>query len=296
MVEQRLISQRPSQGIAKVEWVGHTWNGITVRLVEKHLQPGIAWADMSADSAVIVVCLYQRGGYFDARLKLEHATARSRLDPGFAVWVPPNRTVFGYSEDARLIRNVRLTFEIDRAAALLGEEFDFARLRDPIPMLYDGRVTRCARLLADACADPETGGPLYAESLTTALLSAFFHAAQRRSPGKPAGGLDALRLRRATEYLRGNWGAGLSLATLAGMSELSESQFARAFRTSTGLPPYQWALQAKIQKAQELLVKAEAPIAVIAMDVGFADQSHFTKAFKRLTGTTPRRWQRDRRS
>ena len=62
-----------------------------------------------------------------------------------------------------------------------------------------------------------------------------------------------------------------------------------------GLPPHQWMLQARVRKAQELLAKGDLPISAIAIDVGFSDQSHFTKAFRRQVGVTPKRWQRDRK-
>ena len=56
------------------------------------------------------------------------------------------------------------------------------------------------------------------------------------------------------------------------------------------LPPYKWVLKERIRRAQALMAATATPIADIAAMAGFADQSHFTKAFRRVTGTTPRYW------
>jgi AraC-like DNA-binding protein len=111
----------------------------------------------------------------------------------------------------------------------------------------------------------------------------------------PSGGLASWRLRRATEYLEADLSKSIDLGRVAQLSGLSLSHFARAFKASTGMPPYRWVLQARIKRAQELLDEGAQPITAISLELGFVDQSHFTRAFRRLTGSTPRRWQRDHR-
>ncbi|HEX4165690.1 MAG TPA: AraC family transcriptional regulator, partial [Bryobacteraceae bacterium] len=154
---------------------------------------------------------------------------------------------------------------------------------------------QCAKLLSEACLDPPSASRLYGESLTTALLAAFWSNPDRTPRKRRSGGLSPWQLRLSIEYLKENFTRDISLQDLVNLSGLSQSQFARAFKVSTGLPPYQWVLQARVQKSQEMLAKADEPVASIAAGVGFADQSHFTKAFRRVTGITPKRWQRDRK-
>jgi transcriptional regulator GlxA family with amidase domain len=79
------------------------------------------------------------------------------------------------------------------------------------------------------------------------------------------------------------------------MTGLSQSHFSRAFKESTGVPPYRWHLNARIKRAQELLLAGRLPIAQVAAATGFADQAHFTRVFVKVTGATPAAWQRDRR-
>jgi AraC family transcriptional regulator len=87
----------------------------------------------------------------------------------------------------------------------------------------------------------------------------------------------------------------ISLEEMAKLVGLSQSQFARSFKISTGMPPYKWSLDARIKRAQELLLLGKESISAIAIQTGFADQSHFTKTFRHATGATPKDWQRSRK-
>lgn len=107
------------------------------------------------------------------------------------------------------------------------------------------------------------------------------------------GGLSRSQLRRATTFLAK--GALASLAEIAAKLGLSPSQLSRAFKTSTGFPPHRWQLNHRIAKAQELLRFSGLPLSQIALATGFAEQSHFTRVFKKVVGVSPGAWQRDNR-
>jgi AraC family transcriptional regulator len=94
------------------------------------------------------------------------------------------------------------------------------------------------------------------------------------------------------DYLETHMMQDISLEEMAKLAELSQSQFARLFKSSPGMPPYKWSLDARIKRAQELLLLGKESISAIAIQTGFADQSHFTKTFRRATGVTPKEWQR----
>jgi AraC-like DNA-binding protein len=237
-----------------------------------------------------------RGGYSDPRFKLDQPTPRSRYDTGFAVWTPANHTIWGFSERAYFVREVRLTLDAAHLVNLLEDEFDHTLAKDPLILIYDSRITQCADLLAGACIEPMDGDRIYGESLTTAIFAALFSAWRRKNPQGIGSGLTSWQLRRSTEYMQAHLTEDISLAELANLAKLSQSQFARAFRDSTGVPPYRYILRSRIQRAEQMLAKTHAPIAEIAAQVGFADQSHFTKAFRRFVGATPKRWRQDRQS
>jgi len=84
------------------------------------------------------------------------------------------------------------------------------------------------------------------------------------------------------------------LAELACLCRLSRSYFARAFKQTTGTPPHRWLLQHRISRARELLERTTRPISDIALECGFADQSHLTRAFSRMLCATPAAWRRQR--
>jgi AraC family transcriptional regulator len=67
--------------------------------------------------------------------------------------------------------------------------------------------------------------------------------------------------------------------------------FARRFKQTTGRAPYQYVLEWKIRRAQQLLRAGELPIAAVGDALGFASPTHFSAAFKRAVGQSPREFQ-----
>ena len=107
------------------------------------------------------------------------------------------------------------------------------------------------------------------------------------------GGLAPWQVKRACEKLDANLGGTLSLQQVAAEFGLSVSYFSRAFRVSTGLPPHRWLLRQRVKAAQQLMSVQDLPLSEIAISVGFANQSHFTKVFSTQVGVSPAAWRRD---
>ncbi|MDQ0830599.1 AraC-like DNA-binding protein [Streptomyces achromogenes] len=128
--------------------------------------------------------------------------------------------------------------------------------------------------------------PLEAESRLPWLLTAL---ARRHSTARPVCDMipgaehitRAVRTRLTDELL-----APPSLADLAAELGLSRYQLLRAFRTTTGIPPYAWLAQYRVTRARALLESGLRPAEVAAL-VGFADQAHLTRWFRRVLGVTP---------
>jgi AraC-like DNA-binding protein len=149
------------------------------------------------------------------------------------------------------------------------------------------------RALAEELSVPNVYGRLYAETLTLALLVDLFrHQAGPRRIGPVKGGLAPWQLRSVEEMIHGRLAEDLSLAELAGVTDLSKSHFARAFRRSTGLPPHQYQLNARVERAKRLLRHGDLTLTEIGLDCGFKEQSQFIRAFRRLVGVSPGTWQR----
>jgi len=95
------------------------------------------------------------------------------------------------------------------------------------------------------------------------------------------------QVRKALEYLHDTYTQEFSLDRIADAAGLSKYYLERVFKKATGLPPHTYVLMLRIEAAKKLLASSSMPIAEIAMELGFSDQSHFTNAFKRRTGFTP---------
>ena len=81
--------------------------------------------------------------------------------------------------------------------------------------------------------------------------------------------------------------AGLTVGQLAAVARLSPYHFARQFKAATGLPPHQYVVARRGERAQQLLRQGDNSLAEVAARVGFSDQSQFCHHFKRLVGVTP---------
>ena len=154
--------------------------------------------------------------------------------------------------------------------------------------MYNERVTKCAKLIAEEFTTKLPENRMYGESLTTALMASLFgsHDVSTRIES----GLARWQLKRVLEFLEAHLAEDIGLEELAQLVGLSQSQFARAFKASTGLSPYKWCLHNRIKRAQEMLLNSNDSLSEIALHHGFADQSHFTKTFRLVTGTTPANW------
>ena len=69
---------------------------------------------------------------------------------------------------------------------------------------------------------------------------------------------------------------------------MSPHYFSQLFKESTGITPHQYVIRCRIDRAKDLLKQGKLSIAEIAKEVGFVDQSHLHRHFKRLVGVTPK--------
>jgi AraC family transcriptional regulator len=79
---------------------------------------------------------------------------------------------------------------------------------------------------------------------------------------------------------------------MAGLLGLSPYHFARMFRRAVGVPPHQYVLQRRVERAKGLLLAGRLGLSDVALAVGFSDQSHLTRVFRRAVGITPARFRR----
>jgi AraC family transcriptional regulator len=179
---------------------------------------------------------------------------------------------------------------VTRVAA---ESFELDPSRTVVPPLDGLNVTelRSAMLAVDAeLRAGGGGGPLMAESLATILAVHLIRhtTGARRLPASADGVLPRRKLRTVMEYIMENLEGSPTLEQMAAIAHLSPYHFARQFKATTGLPPYQYVIARRVERAQHLLrADDELSLVEVALRVGFSDQSKLSFQFKRIVGVTP---------
>lgn len=96
-------------------------------------------------------------------------------------------------------------------------------------------------------------------------------------------------VRQALSHLARHFAAPITLGELAALTRRTPFQLIRAFRKELGVTPHAMLIRIRIERAAELLA-AGVPIAGVAADLGFVDQTHFGRHFKRIHRRTPGRF------
>jgi len=152
--------------------------------------------------------------------------------------------------------------------------------------LIDPVIEGLGMALLPVLEHPERAPHMFVEHVLLALGAHLIHRfGEPRAEHR--GGLSIRQLQHARDFVDAHLSENISLSDLAASCSLSVSHFARAFRLSTGMPPHRFLMEQRVARARELLTRTKLPLCVIAVECGFADQSHLTKVFRRVLGVTP---------
>jgi len=162
-----------------------------------------------------------------------------------------------------------------------------AQLRDP-------RIDQLTRFLADELAYPgRAGGALMLDALSVALAVALVRSCTNATTPKRGGPrLAGWQIRRATERLADDLASDVRLGELAQQCGLSPFHFARAFKSSVGMPPYRYQRHLRIERAKTLLTETNRSVTELAAEVGYESAQSFGRAFRQETGVSPSQYRR----
>jgi len=134
------------------------------------------------------------------------------------------------------------------------------------------------------------GGRLFMDCMATALAVQLLrkHSSASRSCSPVKHPMGRHSLRQVQTYIEVNLHGSLSLQALADVAGMSVSHLKATFRAATGMPVHQYVIRRRVERAALLLQVGNLPISQIALDVGFAHQSHLALHLKRLLGTSPK--------
>jgi len=103
----------------------------------------------------------------------------------------------------------------------------------------------------------------------------------------PSNGLSRERLQRVYDHIEAHLDNRLTLTDLAAVACLSPYHFSRSFKQAVGIGPQRYVTKRRLERAKTLMRRTTQPLALIAQEVGFSDQSHLTSVFRREIGVTP---------
>ena len=309
------VSDSPGAEQAPVDFLDHRVESVRVS------SRGLGWSVINfqrRDSApasralpkgskqhLIFLCL--SGG----RITRESAGERAEHDtaPGFVTFLP-SHTPVRFSWKTRISCSVIALDPafVDTVAqqvfGLSPEHYRFVLTERST----DTAINNIAGVLSREVVRAEPGSKLYAESLANILavhlLRHYAACADGRELQSCAGvenaeaepaqtqGTQPRAVAEALQFIHENYANDLSLNEIAKAVNLSPFHVARLFKQSLGVSPHQYLIQLRVNSARSLLSagSGERSLAEVASAVGFADQSHLTRHFKRIVGVTPRQF------
>lgn len=110
-----------------------------------------------------------------------------------------------------------------------------------------------------------------------------------RQPIRRSKKLALPRLERARDFLEANTSGAITSTDLEDVTGLDRYTLIRQFKARYATTPHRFLVMRRLQQAKTLIAQGE-PLAGIAADTGFADQSHLNRHFKQAFGITPGRW------
>jgi AraC family transcriptional regulator len=276
--------------------VGTKWNDV---VLEQHHFPSSELVDVMYKRHVIFVLV---GHPFILEFEKDGRFQRVQRPTGAVSFFPSHQPFSSRLKAERgLFVNVLLLALnpafVSRVAEGLGLDADRIELTE-----HRGITDPTFRHIAMALrAGVQTGDaldPMYWEGLSTALAAHLLreYGAAVLGPKRQHGGLPREKLARAVEYIQDQLDTDLTVSGIAQAVCLSRNHLTRLFKESTGQSPYRYVIEARVRKAKELLTTGKFTISEAAHHVGFVDQSHLTRHFKRVFGLPPKRLLSRRRS
>ncbi|OQW48859.1 MAG: hypothetical protein A4S16_05645 [Proteobacteria bacterium SG_bin6] len=153
------------------------------------------------------------------------------------------------------------------------------------------RLAQLVMMIEQEMRAPSLASDLLVEGLMRAIAAVLVRS---NDPGpRERVHLSPAKLSRVLAYIEANLDSDISLSALAAVAGLSPFHFSRTFKLATGESPYHYVSLRRLARAQQLLSDSQLPLVQIALECGFASQSHFTSVFSKALGTSPGRYRRE---
>ena len=264
------------------------WAGMSCRIFDVRWDAEPGWVTGSFERPTLCLLREEIGGRGELRSQPDAPSEGEYFGTGHLTLIPAGEPLILYATSLRQAQLACFVLDPQQAGCLTPEQVELIQLAPSRWMFQDDRLHSCAQLLSDYEGDGESDP--YAVGLSRALLAALVAVVSNPSPPSERR-LTGGRLARVLTYIVGHLDQSLTNEPLARIAEIPPTQFGPAFREATGLSPLRWQMDARVRRAQRLMLdNREHSLAFVAMRSGFADQSHFSRAFLDIVGVTPTAW------
>jgi len=238
-----------------------------------------------------LLVMYDDGIRCDGETSIDHL-ARSKLRnlANKLTFVPANCAFTEWHEPRTPMRFSYLYLDLCRFDGSGHETTIFT----PKALFDDSVVWDTATKMRDVVINGEADKS-YVVALTNVLVYELLRSRKEVSQHSLVnrGGLATWQMRAATRYIEEHLHERTALVTLAKLVRLSPSHFCRAFRRSFGIPPHEYHIRRRIEKAKTLLAEREASVTGVGFALGYSHTSSFSVAFRKITGQTPIEFRRE---
>ena len=267
------------------------WPGISGRIFDVQWDAEPGWVTWSFERPTLCLLREEIGGRGELRSHRDRPAEGEYFGAGHLTLRPAAEPLILYAASLRQARLACFLLDPQQADCLTPEHVELIQRAPGRLMFQDERLRSCAQLLGDYEGEYDA----YALGLSRALLAALV-AVLSNPPAPAERRLTGSRLAAVLTYIVEHLDQNQTNEPLARIAEISTTEFGHAFREATGLSPQRWQMDARVRRAQRLMLDKPAPsLSVVAMRSGFADQSHFSRAFLDIVGVTPSAWLHRRR-
>lgn len=224
---------------------------------------------------------------------------KDKAPTGAVRLVPP-----GFSLDVHMVESTEtvhlyLRQEVWNDVAMDMTDSDPSRVTMPARLLASDPILYSLSEAAASAANAGEVGPSFSDHLSRCIASHIMstHLGIRYKGRRVSrsGGVLSREVMRAIDFMEAHADRSISLTEIAGAAHRSPSHLARVFAAEIGVPPHQYLVKLRVERARQLLERTNRPIAQIALDCGFSHQEHLTRLFRRHLNTTPAAFRREKR-
>jgi AraC family transcriptional regulator len=268
-----------------------SWRGLTAEILQFTATQGFEYCFRAPCHLLIAA---ERGIRIKGESRIDGAVTSNRRDIGRTLSFIPKGHILRGSFTPRVLPRAGCLY-IDPERLPADAEIGFRDTAfEPRLFFTDAALWTTARKILGLIDTPEGSGRLYAETLASALAIELvrLHRGHGKSASPARGGLAGWQRRTVCDFVNDNLDRDITLEELAALARLSPTHFCRSFTRSMGIPPHQYQVRQRIERAKQLLAESERSITDVALAAGYSASSNFATVFRRVTGQTPREFRR----